>query len=78
MSKDINDLVPDYTESMDIRGNPTRVCPCSSDTWNVKVKFDEDGDIGMYFLDMECASCGTLATAPTPIDGEIEDDDLRM
>jgi len=24
----------------------------------------------MYFLDMECAECGTLATAPTPIDTE--------
>ena len=21
-----------------------------------------------YFLDMECLACGTLATAPTPID----------
>jgi hypothetical protein len=26
----------------------------------------------MYFLDMECAECGTLATAPTPIDTEEE------
>jgi len=24
----------------------------------------------MYFLDMECAMCGTRATAPTPIDAE--------
>jgi len=25
----------------------------------------------MYFLDMECALCGTLATAPTPDEQEL-------
>jgi hypothetical protein len=29
----------------------------------------EDGEISLYMLDMECALCGALATAPTPIDG---------
>jgi hypothetical protein len=49
---------------MDIRGNPTTVCICGSFVWNLKVVFAEDGTIGMYFLDMECADCGTQATAP--------------
>jgi hypothetical protein len=31
---------------------------------------DESGEIDMYFMDMECALCGTLATAPTPEDSE--------
>ena len=49
---------------MDIRGNPTTVCICGSFVWNLKVVFSEDKTIGMYFLDMECADCGTQATAP--------------
>jgi hypothetical protein len=27
-------------------------------------------EIATYFLDMECAQCGSLATAPTPLDRE--------
>jgi len=49
---------------MDIRGEPTTVCICGSFIWNLKVSFDEYGAISMYFLDMECADCGTQATAP--------------
>ncbi len=49
---------------MDIRGEPTSVCICGSFVWNLKVSFAEDGTIGMYFRDMECADCGTQATAP--------------
>ena len=52
---------------MDLRGTPTHVCPCGSIVWDLKAIF-EDGEIVTYFLDMECANCGTLATAPTPID----------
>ncbi len=66
-SMDINDLRPDYSRSMDIRGVPTHVCPCGCDVFNLKVIFD-NFEIASYFLDMECANCGTLATAPTPID----------
>jgi hypothetical protein len=36
--------------------------------------FSDEGEIDMYFLDMECAECGTLATAPTPIDTEESND----
>jgi len=45
---------------------PMRVCPCGSETWHLKVKFDEDNTIGMYFLDMICVDCTSLATAPMP------------
>jgi hypothetical protein len=70
LAKHVTEMKPDYTQAMDIRGEPTKVCPCGSEIWNLKVTFDDDGEIGMYFLDMECAECGTLATAPTPIDTE--------
>ena len=67
MAEHIDDITHDYSSSMDIRGEPTMVCPCGSEVWLLKVVFDEDGDIGMYFTDtMECVLCGTLATAPTP------------
>jgi len=67
-SRDINSLRPhDYTNAMDLRGTPTHVCPCGSIVWDLKAIF-EDGEIATYFLDMECANCGSLATAPTPID----------
>ena len=70
--KHITELKPDYKEAMDIRGNPTTVCPCGCKIWNLKTIFDEEtGEIDMYFLDMECALCGTLATAPTPDESEI-------
>ena len=64
MSRPISELKASYEEAMDIRGNPTTVCICGSFVWNLKVVFAEDKTIGMYFLDMECADCGTQATAP--------------
>lgn len=74
---EITELEPDYTESMDIRGIPTTICPCGSKVWDVKTIFDtETGEVDMYFLDMECSVCGTLATAPTPEDFEVQDADL--
>lgn len=57
------------TESMDLRGTPTHACICGSAVWNVKAMFD-NYEIATYFLDMECAECGSLATAPTPLDRE--------
>jgi hypothetical protein len=70
--KDITSLKPDYSQSMDMRGTPTHVCPCGSDIWHLKVVFD-NFEIATYFLDMECANCGSLATAPTPVDREIQE-----
>jgi hypothetical protein len=57
---------------MDLRDKerPLHVCVCGSMLWNVQAMF-EDGEISLYMLDMECALCGTLATAPTPIDNDI-------
>lgn len=70
MPKDILKLRPqNLDKAMDLRGTPTHVCPCGCEIWNLKVIF-ENFEIGTYFLDMECASCGSLATAPTPVDRE--------
>ena len=67
---DILQLRPEsYDKSMDMRGTPTHVCPCGSNIWSLKVIF-EDFEIATYFLDMECVSCGSVATAPTPVDRE--------
>jgi hypothetical protein len=60
-------LKPDYENPVDLRGAPTHECVCGSNLWNVKVIF-EDYQIAMYFLDMECAICGSWATAPTEVD----------
>ena len=71
LMRDITTLKPDYYNSMDVRGEPTTMCPCGCIVWNVKVIWDEeDGNMAMYFIDMECAECGTLATAPTPAEDE--------
>lgn len=73
-AKPILELKPGYKDSMDIRGMPTTVCPCGSFVWNLKAIFDNDtGNIAMYFMDMECAKCGTVATAPTPEDYDVSD-----
>jgi hypothetical protein len=69
-SNDILQLRPEsYDNSIDLRGTPTHLCPCGSQIWNLKVIF-EDFEIATYFLDMECVSCGSVATAPTPVDRE--------
>lgn len=47
---------------------PLQICSCGSKLWKVQAMFDDDGTIALYMLDMECALCGNLATAPTPID----------
>jgi len=71
-AKDILNLKPEnYDHSMDLRGTPTHICPCGCNIFNVKVIFD-NFEIATYFLDMECSNCGSLATAPTPIDTKGE------
>ena len=73
-SKSILDLQPESEEAMDIRGIPTTICPCGSLVWDLKAMFDaETGNISMYFMDMTCSSCGTIATAPTPEDYNVSD-----
>ena len=45
-------------------------CDCGSYVWLLKVSFD-DYEISNYFLDMECAVCGSFAKAPTPLDRPV-------
>jgi len=49
------------------KDSPLHVCVCGSMLWYVKCMF-EDYQISTYMLDMECFSCGSVATAPTLID----------
>jgi hypothetical protein len=74
MSEHVDNISHDYSESMDIRGEPTTVCPCGSKLWLLKVMFDDDGEISMWFTEtMECVVCGTLATAPHPSEEVIDE-----
>jgi hypothetical protein len=67
MDNNISDIKPTTGTEGDYRSlGPIRVCPCGSDLWNVKCKFDYDGEIGIYFLDMSCCLCGSSAVAPMP------------
>jgi len=70
-NEDIAGLEEDFEElnkpSMDLRGTPTHVCVCGCEVFNLRVTF-KDFEIATYMLDMECANCGSWATAPTPID----------
>ena len=70
MSEDIANLRATSNTGADLRDlGPIRVCPCGSEWWNVKCKFDEDFEIGMYFTDARCTVCDSIATVVTPIDG---------
>lgn len=52
---------------IDIRGRETTVCWCGSVLWRVNVIFDRDSkEIALFFLEMECALCGSIATTPIP------------
>jgi hypothetical protein len=63
----IRALKPDYTGTMAHEDEVRHLCDCGSFVWLVKASFD-DYEISSYFLDMECASCGSYAKAPTPLD----------
>jgi len=67
MAEDIANLKATPGQEGDYRSlGPIRVCPCGSDLWNVKCKFDDENVLGIYFLDMRCALCDSLAVAPMP------------
>ena len=54
--------------ALDARGFPTHACPnCGCLVLTIKAMF-EDYDIALWFTDAECSDCGTLLTAPTPVD----------
>lgn len=55
---------PDYTWA-----GPSEMCPCGNDTLAIAVRF-HDGEIGMYFVDGRCLSCGSYLTVPAGGDDE--------
>lgn len=65
MNKDIEE--DQSMPYMDLRGTPTHTCICGGEVFFLKVTF-KDSEISQYLLDMQCANCGSLATAPTPVD----------
>ena len=69
-SRDIRELLHlvDYSKSMDLRGEPTEVCVCGCEIFVMLGGF-VDGEIAFYFLDAECASCGSMVTLPAPTGG---------
>jgi hypothetical protein len=55
----------------DLQGEPTLACICGCLMFEITVMWDmEDRTIGWYDLRQKCKECGSLSTAPTPIDGE--------
>jgi hypothetical protein len=73
INEEINFLMQQAEEfeskKMDLRGTPTHECVCGSRVWRIHATF-LDYEVASYFLDMECADCGTYATAPTLLDKE--------
>jgi|APGre2960657404_1045060.scaffolds.fasta_scaffold00165_28 hypothetical protein len=66
--KPVTEIKPKSLDAaIDLRDedNPCSVCVCGADLWIVYAKFDEGG-MSAYFLDIQCANCGSMATAPTP------------
>lgn len=57
----------DFEKAMDLRGTPTHACPCGCIDFYIQARFD-DYELAMYYLDMQCVECGSLLTAPTPLD----------
>jgi hypothetical protein len=56
----------DYSSSMDLRGESIGdICLCGSELFIALVSFDQ-GELSFYFLDGECASCGSMVTLPYP------------
>ena len=58
--------------AMYLRGTPTHECVCGSRIFYIRAVFD-DYEIATYFLEMQCVECGSLATAPTPLDRESQE-----
>ena len=67
-SKDIRELLRrvDYSKAMDLRDTPIGdICVCGCEVL-VMLGGLVDGEVSFYFLDGECAMCGSLVTLPTP------------
>ena len=71
MGEELVNIKPTAGAEADYRSlGPIRVCPCGSEWWNLKVKFDDDFEIGMYGTDARCVLCDSIATVVTPLDRE--------
>ena len=58
----------------DLTGEPTFACICGCLMFEITVMWDEeDRAVGWYDLTQKCKDCGSISTAPTPIDGEDYD-----
>ena len=69
-SKDIRELLHkvDYSNAMDLRDTPIGdICVCGCEVFVMLGGF-VDGEVAFYFLDGECASCGSMVTLPVPKD----------
>lgn len=69
-SKDIRELLRrvDYSNAMDLRDTPIGdICVCGCEVFVMLGGF-VDGEVAFYFLDGECASCGSMVTLPVPKD----------
>lgn len=65
---DIRELLhsTDYSHAMDLRGQSIGdVCLCGGSVFHALVAFDK-GELCFYFLDGECANCGSMVTLPYP------------
>ena len=57
----------DYTRALDLRDTSTGgVCVCGCEVFIALISFDEYNEIAFYFLDGECADCGSMVTLPYP------------
>ena len=71
-SKDIRELLRrvDYSNAMDLRDTPIGdICVCGCEVFVMLGGF-VDGEVAFYFLDGECASCGSMVTLPVPKDND--------
>lgn len=78
-TKDIRELLHsnDYSKAMDLRGVPIGdSCICGSDIFIALISFQKK-EICFYFLDGECANCGSMVTLPFPGDELKEEEDCE-
>jgi hypothetical protein len=76
-SKDVRELLhpTDYSKAMDLRGQTLgTTCVCGCEVFIALIAFDEYKEINFYFLDGECANCGSMVTLPYPNDVEPDCD----
>lgn len=72
LSKEVKDIrempIDNLTGDRTWKDTVATQCICGCAQFWVLTKFDEDGSVGAYFLDMICAMCGAWFKSPTPED----------